>query len=91
MCKIHFCFTIILLILGIVPVFAVDEDFIDPVRSAGASGITAYSSMLSRAPAALARTYVMGSTNAKGIVGESIAAKSFLQTTLQKTGNWYPN
>lgn len=89
MCKIHFCFTIILLILGIVPVFAVDEDFIDPVRSAGASGITAYSSMLSRAPAALARTYVMGSTNAKGIVGESIAAKSFLQTTLQKTGNWY--
>lgn len=80
---------VFLFLLGASSALAEDEDFIDPVRAASASGITAYSSVLSNAPAALARTYVMGSTNAKGVVGESIAAKSFLQTSLQKSGNWY--
>lgn len=70
-------------------VFAGDEDFIDPVRASSASGITVYSSMLSKAPAALARTHVMGATGTKGIIGESIAANKFLQTSLQKTGNWH--
>ena len=86
--KIRICCTIFMFLWG-TAAFAADEDFINPARAASASGVTAYSSMLSKAPAALARTYVMGSTSAKGIVGESIAAKSFLQTTLQKTGNWY--
>ena len=72
-----------------VALLAGDEDFIDPTRASINSGITAYSSMLSNAPAALARTYVMGSTSAKGIIGESMAAKSFLQTSLQKSGNWH--
>ena len=68
---------------------AEDEDFIDPVRAGSASGVTVYSSMLSKAPAAYARTHIMGATNTKGIIGESIASKKFLQTSLQKTGNWH--
>ena len=65
------------------------DDFIDSARTASSAGVTAYTSMLSNAPAALARSYVAGSTNTKGIVGESLAAKKFLQTTLKKTGNWH--
>lgn len=87
--KICICCAIFAFFWGAATLFAADEDFIDPIRSVSASGVTTYSSMLSKAPAALARTYIMGSTSAKGIVGESIASKSFLQTTLQKTGNWY--
>lgn len=75
-------------VLAVSESLGIDEDFINPMRSATAAGITTYSSMVSNAPAALARTFVMGSSHVKGIIGESLAAKS-LQTSLQKTGNWH--
>ena len=87
--KIQVIYAVPLFLAVTFTVFAGDEDFIDPIRAGAASGITAYSSMLSNAPAALARTHVMGATSSKGIIGESIAAKKFLQTSLQKTGNWH--
>lgn len=87
--KFRIFYAVLLALSVTLTVFAGDEDFIDPVRAGSASGVTVYSSMLSKAPAALARTYVMGATNTKGIIGESIAANKFLQTSLQKTGNWH--
>ncbi len=83
-------FSIVLFLLSAIRiVVAGDEDFIDPIRTGVVSGVTAYSSMLSNAPSAFARTHVAGRTSIKGVVGESIAASKFLQTSLQKTGNWH--
>ncbi len=87
--QIRLFYAVLLAISVSFTVCAGDEDFIDPIRAGTASGITVYSSMLSQAPAAFARTHVMGTTGTKGIIGESIATNKFLQTTLQKTGNWY--
>ena len=82
---VHLC----LLLLGMLAAEAEDGDFIDPLKATGFSGVTAYSTMLSNAPASLARSCIAGTRITKGIIGESIAAKSFLQTSLQKTGNWH--
>lgn len=89
MCKKHLKYLIFICFSYYTFAFAADEDFINPMRAASASGITVYSSTLSNAPAALARTYITGGTQAKGIIGESIASKNFLQTSLEKTGNWH--
>ena len=74
---------------GLSAVWAADENFTGSLRITSDSAITAYSSILSNAPAALARTYVSGNTGTKGIVGEAVASKNFLQISLRKTGNWH--
>lgn len=59
------------------------------VIGAGATGgIVSYTSAFSKAPSILARSSIAGSSGVKGMIGESVASKVFLNNMLRESGNW---
>ena len=58
------------------------------ISTGGASAVSAYSSMLSNAPAMLGQYYVSGTSGTLGNLGETLASQNILNTWLKDTGNW---
>ncbi len=59
------------------------------VLSSGvATVVSAYSTMLSNAPAMLGQYYVAGTSGTLGNLGEALASQEILNNWLHKTGNW---